>query len=276
MSNMSHFSPRTDNITEGLLKMLRIVVTISFLAVMGASQNTVTASFISDGSFENQAVLQNNPYSLQSSGAKWGAGWNNWGWSSWQDNSNGAWTGGAIARTEEYAAGWKWAKAGDVFGIIKDRRTMSQSFMATTSGTGSLTWYDANRAAWRDNDWYGRPNDYSVTLTDSLNNVQVLGDFTSEVAGGGSGWWTTAGKAGWKARSVSNFTMQAGMNYTLSFNSLSPYYYDANGNQKVDDRTTFLDDISLTASPVPEPTTLSLFSLGAIGCAFLRRRRQQG
>jgi hypothetical protein len=70
--------------------------------------------------------------------------------------------------------------------------------------------------------------------------------------------------------------MQAGMNYTLSFNSLSPYYYDANGNQKVDDRTTFLDDISLTASPVPEPTTLSLFSLGAIGCAFLRRRRQQG
>ena len=264
--------------------MLRIVVTISsFFAVLGASQNTLTASFISDGSFENQAVLQNNRFSLQSNGEKWGAGWNNWGWSSWQGNFNGAWTGGAIARTEEYAAGWKWAKAGDVFGIIKDRQTMSQTFTATTSGTGSLTWYDANRASWREHDWFGRPNDYSVTLTDSLNNVQTLGSFTSEVAGGnsystpvGNGWWTQAGKAGWYARSVSGFNLQSGMTYTLKFNSLSPYYLDGNGNQQVDDRTTFLDDINLTASPVPEPTSLSLFSLGAIGCAFLRRRRQKG
>jgi len=144
-----------------------------------------------------------------------------------------------------------------------------------------LTWYDANRAAWREEDWFGRPNKYSVTLTDSSNNVQTLGNFTREVAGGnsystpvGTGWWTQAGKTGWYARSVSGFDLEAGMTYTLNFNSLSPYYEDVNGNQQVDDRTTFLDDINLTA--VPEPSSLGLLSLGAIGCAFLRRRRQQG
>ncbi|MFO0529322.1 MAG: PEP-CTERM sorting domain-containing protein, partial [Planctomycetota bacterium] len=129
--------------------------------------------------------------------------------------------------------------------------------------------------------WFGRPNDYSVTLTDSVGNVQTLGNYTSEVAGGnsystpaGNGWWTMAGKTGWYSRSASGFNLQAGMTYTLSFNSLSPYYLDSNGNQQVDDRTTFLDDISLTA--VPEPSSLGLLSLGTLGCAFLRRRRQQG
>ncbi|MFN9341864.1 MAG: hypothetical protein ACK6DB_04620, partial [Planctomycetota bacterium] len=88
--------------------MLRIVVTIALvLAFLGISQNTISANFIVDGSFEQQAVTQNNPFWLQSSGAKWGAAWNNWGWSSWQSNSSGAWAGGAIARTEEFAAGWK-------------------------------------------------------------------------------------------------------------------------------------------------------------------------
>ncbi len=262
--------------------MLRTVVAVLFVfTLLGASQNTLSAGFIVDGSFENQAVSQSNPFYLQPGGEKWGAGWNNWGWSSWQGNFSGAWTGGAIARTEEYAAGWKWAKAGDVFGIIKDRQTMSQTFTANTSGPGLLTWYDANRASWREHDWFGRPNDYSVTLTDSSNNVQTLGSFTSEVAGGnsysnpvGNGWWTQAGKTGWYARSVSGFNLQAGMTYTLNFNSLSPYYTDGNGHQQVDDRTTFLDDINLTA--VPEPSSLGLLSLGAIGCAFLRRRRQQG
>ena len=259
--------------------MLKTVVTISLVfALLGASQNPLSAGFITDGGFENQAVSQNNPFVLQPSGAKWGAGWNNWGWSSWQANSNGAWTGGSIARTEEYAAGWKWAKEGDVFGIIKDRQTMSQSFKATTSGPGLLTWHDANRAAWRDIDWFGRPNDYSVTLTDSEGNVQTLGNFTSEVAGGNE-WWTSAGKAGWYARSVSGFNLQAGTIYTLNFNSLSPYYLDSNGVQQVDDRTTFLDDIILTdnigVTAVPEPSSFGLFSLVAVGCAFLRRRRRQ-
>jgi hypothetical protein len=55
------------------------------------------------------------------------------------------------------------------------------------------------------------------------------------------------------------------MSYTLSFNSLSP-----------DDRSTFLDDISLnlTSTIVPEPSTMAIFGLGSMGLAYLRRRRQ--
>jgi hypothetical protein len=64
--------------------------------------------------------------------------------------------------------------------------------------------------------------------------------------------------------------MVAGMKYTLSFNSLSPYVYDDNGNFiKTDDRSTFLDDISLTV--IPAPGTAALLGLGGLLAA--RRRR---
>ena len=158
-----------------------------------------------------------------------------------------------------------------MFGIIQGDQKMSQTFTATTSGEGTLTWYDANRAAWRDIDWFGRPNTYSVTLTDSTGNIQ-LGTFASKVFGGnsystpvGNGWWTSEGKKGWYTRSASGFNLQAGMSYMLSFNSLSQ-----------DDRSTFLDDISLTLTStiVPEPSTMAIFGLGSIGLAYLRRRRQ--
>jgi hypothetical protein len=249
----------------------------SFISVTAlvACAGSALAGPVLDGSFENQAVLQNNPYVLQPNGEKWGAGWNNWGWSSFQGNFSGAWVGGAIARTEEHGAGWKWAHTGDVFGIIKDRQTMSQTFTATESGIGTLSWFDANRAAWRNLDWYGRPNDYSVTITDALGSMQLIGNYSSEVAGGnsysgsGPGWWTTEGRSTWFSKSGTGFTMVAGMSYTLSFNSLSPYIYDAGGNVTgVDDRTTFLDDISLTV--IPAPGTAALLSIGGLLAA--RRR----
>jgi hypothetical protein len=249
---------------------------IAAVAALVAGAGSAFAGPLLDGSFENQAVLQNNPYVLQPNGEKWGAGWNNWGWSSWQYNFSGAWVGGAIARTEEFGAGWKWARTGDVFGIIKDRQTMSQTFTATESGIGTLSWFDANRAAWRNIDWYGRPNDYSVTITDSLGSMQLIGNYSSEVAGGnsysgsGPGWWTTEGKSTWFAKSGTGFSLVAGMSYTLSFNSLSPYNYDAGGNiTGVDDRSTFLDDISLTV--VPAPGAAALLGLGGLLAA--RRRR---
>lgn len=254
--------------------MIRTFVSFAIgLAVAGP----VASASIIDGSFENQAALQSNPFWLQASGQKWGAAWNNWGWSSWQNNSTGPWVGGGIARTEEFAAGWKWARSGDVFGIIKDRQTMSQTFTAAESGVGTLSWYDANRASWRELDWFGRPNDYSVTLTDAMGNVQTIGNYTSEVAGGnsysgsGSGWWTTEGKSTWFAKSGTGFTLVAGMSYTLSFNSLSPYIYDSNGNiTGVDDRTTFLDDISLTVQ-IPAPGSVAMLVIG--GVLVARRRR---
>ena len=258
-----------------MIRPFRLLVSLCCCFVFNASP--VLSAIIQDGSFENQAVLQNTPYQSVVDGVKWGYGWGNSSGipSSWEAISSsvgGAWTGGSIARTEDFAAGWKWAKAGGVFGIIQGDQKMSQKFTAATSGEGTLTWYDANRAAWRDIDWFGRPNTYSVTLLNDSTGTIQLGTFASKVAGGnsysdppGDAWWTLDGKQGWYARSVSGFNLQAGMSYTLSFNSLSP-----------DDRSTFLDDISLnlTSTIVPEPSTMAIFGLGSIGLAYLRRRRQ--
>jgi hypothetical protein len=261
-----------------MIRPFRLLVSLCCCFLFNASP--VLSAIILDGSFEDQAIAQNLPHYQVVNGEKWGRAWNG-GWndagleSSWRavvSGTNTVWTGGSIARTEDFAAGWKWAKAGVVFGIIQGNQTMSQKFTAATSGEGTLTWYDANRAAWREHDWFGRPNTYSVTLlNDSTGNIQ-LGTFTSKVAGGnsysdppGDAWWKLDGKQGWYARSASGFNLQAGMSYTLSFNSLSQ-----------DDRSTFLDDISLTLTStiVPEPSTMAIFGLGSIGLAYLRRRRQ--
>ncbi|MCE2653289.1 MAG: hypothetical protein LW650_07250, partial [Planctomycetaceae bacterium] len=125
----------------------------------------------------------------------------------------------------------------------------------------------------------GRLHDYSVVITDALGNAQLIGSYTSVVAGGnsysqlvGNGWWTTDGKTTWFPRTGESFILQAGMTYTLSFNSLSPYIRDVMGNiTGVDDRTTFLDDIVLTTQPIPSPGVAVLLGLGGLLAA--RRRR---
>lgn len=261
--------------------MKNVVKLFSISAVVSCSL-IANAQVLLDSSFEIQAQLQNNPYWQQPSGAKWGAAWNNWGWSSWQAiQSGGAWTGGAIARTEEFATGWKWAHSGDVLGIIKDRQTMSQTFTASEDSTGTLNWFDANRSSWRGDTWFGRPNDYSVTLTDSFGNVQLIGNYTSQVFLGlesnswanlGDDRFSLAGKQGWYSRTGNTVNLLSGVTYTLSFNSLSPYNYDSAGNiTGVDDRTTLLDDIQMSVTPVPEPASLTALALGL--AAIARRRK---
>ena len=271
--------------------MLRSILILSFTLVI--SQSASSAIIVLDGSFESQATVQNLPYyQTGPSGEKWGRAWND-GWtpagleSSWRniEAGKGAWVGGHICRTEDFATGWKWSHTGEVFGIIKDRQTMSQTFIADVDATGSLNWYDASRSSWRNDSWYGRPNDYSVTITDHLGNVQLIGNYTSQVYGGleSNSWsntsddrWSVANKQEWVARTGSSFNLVSGRTYTLSFNSLSPYYTDSNGVIRVDDRTTLLDDISLMSSAptVPEPSTLAIFGLGSLGLAYLQRRRQ--
>jgi hypothetical protein len=257
--------------------------------------SAMAAIVVLDGGFESQAIAQSLPYyqtgpSGQLWGRNWTGGWNPEGLaSSWRsvDPGKGAWVGGAICRSEDFATGWKWAHTGDVFGVIKDRQTMSQTFVADADATGILSWYDTNRNSWREHTWYGRPNDYSVTVTDNLGIVQVIGSYTSQVYGGlESNSWTNRGddrsllanKQGWVARTGNSFNLVGGRTYTLSFNSLSPYIYDSNGNiTGVDDRTTLLDDISLMgfAPTVPEPSTIAIFGLGSLGFAYLRRQRQR-
>lgn len=239
------------------------------------------AASIINGGFEDYTTSEVESYSLGPSGQPWGRSDFDWsyvtaGTYSWKSTPAGrGWEGGAVARSNDFSTGWKHASSGNLFGIIKDRQTMYQTFTASVGGYGTLDWKDANRAAWRDLEWFGRHNNYDVNLTDISTGISTtLGSFTSEVQRDDNGdWWTETAKKKWVSRSLTGFYLYAGRSYILSFASMSPY----NSNGDVDDRTTFLDDINLSTSPapppIPEPTTMAIFGLGGLGLAFLRRRR---
>jgi len=263
-------------------------------ACLLAFGGTVSATALLDGSFENQAVLQGLPGYTDGPnppGGLQGASWTGGAPSAWQaiaPVSGSAWVGGSIARTEDYAAGWKWAQDGSVFGIIKDQQMMKQTFTATETGLTTLSWFDANRPSWKTDTYFGRQNDYSVTLTEvGLGTSLQIFSGRSEVYLGlesnslinstNDNRFTAEGKKGWFAKSSDAFLLESGKTYTLSFNSLSPNYVD-NGVTKIDDRSTFLDNISLRSSQaVPLPGTLAILIAGAGGLLLGtgRRRRVQ-
>jgi hypothetical protein len=255
-------------------------------ACLLAFGGTVSATALLDGSFENQAVLQslpgytdgpNPPGGLQ--GASWPGGLP----STWQviaPVAGSAWMGGSIARTEEYAAGWKWAQEGSVFGIIQASQMMTQTFKATETGLTTLSWFDANRPSWKTDTWFGRQNDYNVTLTEvglgtavqifSGRSEVYLGLESNSLTNASDARFSPEGKKGWFARSSDAFMLESGKSYTLSFNSQP-------GSQNVDDRSTFLDNISLRSQAVPLPGTLAILIAGAGGLLLGtgRRRRVQ-
>jgi hypothetical protein len=60
------------------------------------------------------------------------------------------------------------------------------------------------------------------------------------------------------------------MTYTLAFNSLAPTYVDRNGITQIDDRTTLLDSISLSVSPMLDPDLVpEAGTAGALGMVAL-------
>lgn len=260
---------------------MRFSVLMLILGYVFASCESAQASWITDGSFEIQASSQSLPVYPGPKGEQWGRAWNG-GWdaaglaSSWQAvQTGGAWTGGSICRTEDFASGWKWAQQGVVFGLIQGNQTMSQKFTARDT-TATLDWFESNRNSWRGDTWFGRQSKYKVTITDLLAGEILFesDELTSKVKGGlESNSQTNAidarfddvNKKGWDPRSLTFDRLIKDREYLVSFTGL-------NG----DDRTTLLDDIRLNGgsiSQVPEPSTLAIFGLGSLGLAFLRRRR---
>jgi hypothetical protein len=259
---------------------MRFSVLMLILGYAFASCESAQASWISDGSFETQAVNQNLPVYPRPNGEQWGRAWNG-GWdaaglaSSWQAvQTGGAWTGGSICRTEDFASGWKWAQQGVVFGLIQGSQTMSQTFQAKST-SGILEWFDSNRNSWRGDTWFGRQSDYKVTITDlSGNPIYTSDTFRSRVHGGlelnsqtndSDARFDLENRQGWDYRSWTFSGLVDGGYYKVNFNGLN-----------TDDRTTLLDNIHLNGgsiSQVPEPSTMAIFGLGSLGLAFFRRRR---
>lgn len=273
---------------------------IGLVLLLGAiGTGSATANLITNGDFDALTTAQvpacgvgNNPwpasYCANANPAqplwgrpdfRWSGGWGTSTISSWTylptTSTPGVWGGGFANRTEDFGAGWKWARSGNLYGGVKDRQTLSQTFMftGTVISQGSLEWYDAGRPSWDSLTWFGSPNDYSVTITDDLMQTQLIGDYTSAASNLDGSVWSDASKRDWVRRMGENvFTLEPGRIYTLSFNSLAPLQSDGSPQ----DRTTFLDDIVLTASPlgspVPEPGALLLLGIGALSAGLARRR----
>lgn len=145
------------------------------------------------------------------------------------------------------------AEAGHQYELLQYSDTwLQQSFHVGTAGAYELTWFDNALYA---GDSAATPMQYRVYVYDSLNNL---------VASATEGPYS--GSTTWNARSLS---MNLGTgNYMLSFRN--DLFTTGNGYYVT------LDNVSLDAAPVPEPTTMIAGALLLLpfGASLMRKLRK--
>lgn len=128
---------------------------------------------------------------------------------------------------------------GNYFAFVQQNGLFSQTFTATQTSIEVLSWIDATRSN------FGEPNTYTV----SVNGTQV-----------GSYNPTSSSFVG---ETSAFFDVIAGLSYTVTFQGVDP---------SLADRTSFIDNVSI--SSVPEPSTWAMMILGFFGVGFAAYRRR--
>ncbi len=151
------------------------------------------------------------------------------------------WTGNGVIRTGSGAWGGTLAQDGLYYAFVQGGGVLSQTFTATSTSGLAVNWFDANRTN------NGGIQSYTVSVAHGAD-VFVLGTF-SGVPGQ------------FNAKTSSSFATIAGDSYTLSFSGVF-----------TDDRTSFIDNVSLAVVPEPAAWGLMLVGFGLVGAAARRRK----
>ncbi len=152
----------------------------------------------------------------------------------------GAWTGSGVITSGAGPWGSTVTPFGNYYGFVQGTQVMSQTFVATSSTGLGVSWYDANRTN------NGGIQTYTVSVTHG-SDVFALGTFTG-----------VPGQ--FNLKTSSSFATVAGDSYTLNFTGLA-----------TDDRTAFIDNVSLSVVPEPATWGLMLAGFALVGVAARRR-----
>lgn len=150
------------------------------------------------------------------------------------------WTGGGVIVSGAGPWGGTTTTFGNYYGFVQGNSVVSTTFTATATTQQILNWADANRTN------NGGLQSYTVTLSDGVTTAD-LGTYASAFGG-------------FVTKSTSPFLLVAGTAYTLSFTGVFS-----------DDRTSFIDNVGLTAVPEASTWVMLLAGFGMIGFAARRR-----
>lgn len=134
-------------------------------------------------------------------------------------------------------AGWSAGQGSRIAGL--QNSSYLEQLLNLAAGTYTLTWLDSNRSSGQ---YSGNSYDVRLDGTTLASYMTSVGD-------------------GWTANSL-RFTTTAGS-----------HLLRLQGLRTTGDGTSFVDMLSLTAAPVPEPASIALVALGLAGLAASRRRR---